>query len=510
MLAAWVAGLLHVVDGGAVVGAFSPDGGQLALVRTDGRVSLRSVIAPSEDTVAKVDGVPTEVRFLNDQTLLVAAQHLYRIDVPKRAAIDLTPWAQTAVTLVWQRKDQALVSASKRAQGPPDVFRVTLDGAASTLEVKHFGQVTKWVPDAEGSIRAALSETRAGDKSVSVRDSGKAQWRTLVSVSSTERLRPIAFTWDGVGLFLETSVASDTSRVVEKHVGTGAERLLAREPQSDVRAWWLHPAKPILHAVAFEVDGGVHWQALESAVSDDVELLSSLWPSATPVGRDPADTQWLVEQGGALGHFDRRTKKVSLFDAPAPLPPPPGPVAFQARDGVPLTGWLWRGADGGPLVVATHDSTSQRLSAESLPELTAALVTQGLSVLLLNGRGVMGYGKQRWAAGASLTQPLDILDAASWAESQGIGSSFAVWGAGLGASVALAAMQAQPTRIRCVATRDLVPSTRAVLPARFVRSTAGEPWKAGVKSAAWVDASLPAEKAVTALRICLASPSPRP
>lgn len=71
-------------------------------------------------------------------------------------------------------------------------------------------------------------------------------------------------------------------------------------------------------------------------------------------------------------------------------------VKFPARDGLPLTGWLYRpaGAPGpGPLVLSFHGGPE----AQERPAFRSdyqALVSQGISVLAPNVRGSSGFGKR--------------------------------------------------------------------------------------------------------------------
>lgn len=71
-------------------------------------------------------------------------------------------------------------------------------------------------------------------------------------------------------------------------------------------------------------------------------------------------------------------------------------VRFPARDGLPLTGWLYRpaGATGpGPLVLSFHGGPEGQERPGFRPDYQA-LVSQGISVLAPNVRGSSGFGKR--------------------------------------------------------------------------------------------------------------------
>ena len=70
-------------------------------------------------------------------------------------------------------------------------------------------------------------------------------------------------------------------------------------------------------------------------------------------------------------------------------------VTYKARDGVPLSGWLYtpKGATGPQPMVFVYHGGPEGQSRPTLNETTQALVASGISVFAPNVRGSSGYGK---------------------------------------------------------------------------------------------------------------------
>jgi pimeloyl-ACP methyl ester carboxylesterase len=111
-------------------------------------------------------------------------------------------------------------------------------------------------------------------------------------------------------------------------------------------------------------------------------------------------------------------------------------VAFQATDGVPLSGWFVSGRPGGPVILLCHDLGSAR---SSLLNSAAALSRAGYPLFLFDFRG---HGRSA-ARGSSLgvQERLDVLGAVEYLKGRkDIDTGrFGIWGIGMGAYAAVLA-----------------------------------------------------------------------
>src|SRR5262249_48967270 len=116
-----------------------------------------------------------------------------------------------------------------------------------------------------------------------------------LNVGPGETLDFVSFTADGQSAILRSSLGSDKTRVVQRQITTGAEKVLAASEEVDV-GWnmLMHPSRHIVQAVAFE-PGRQHWTVIDPSVQKDFEGIAKLYDGDFVVrSRDQADTTWLV------------------------------------------------------------------------------------------------------------------------------------------------------------------------------------------------------------------------
>jgi dipeptidyl aminopeptidase/acylaminoacyl peptidase len=149
----------------------------------------------------------------------------------------------------------------------------------------------------------------------------------------------------------------------------------------------------------------------------------------------------------------------SRINAISPLPKQ-RPVAFSARDGLPLQGYLTTPTDANglelrhaPTVVLVHGGpwTRDFLGLDNLPQF---LANRGYAVLQVNYRGSSGYGKafQEAAKGEFAGKMhTDLLDGVDYLVRQGITdpAKVAIMGASYGGYASLVGMTHTPGRFAC-------------------------------------------------------------
>src|SRR5581483_4797171 len=92
-----------------------------------------------------------------------------------------------------------------------DVHRLTLSTGALTLDTENPGDVVGFEADLKLQVRAAQVATPDGGTEVRVRQAPRAPWRSFLKGGPEEQIGVLGFTRDGGGVYLQSSLGSDTA-----------------------------------------------------------------------------------------------------------------------------------------------------------------------------------------------------------------------------------------------------------------------------------------------------------
>jgi len=160
-------------------------------------------------------------------------------------------------------------------------------------------------------------------------------------------------TWfapDGRGICLRDSRGADTMRLVEIDIDTGAQTILASDPEYDIGGAIIHPRTHKIRTVSVVKDRR-HVQVLDGSIEKDVAALRKIYHGDfSLLNRDRSDRYCMigfsVDDGPTPFYlFDRQTQSASFLFTDRPkltqyTLAPMTPVVLQARDGVTLHGYL--------------------------------------------------------------------------------------------------------------------------------------------------------------------------
>jgi len=396
---------------------------------------------------------------------------LHDVDLETMQRRDLTPFDGVQARLVaMERKfpTEVLVGLNRDNAELHDVYRLDLVTGELAKEVENPGFVG-WIADAQMVIRAAVAPQPDGGIVLLVRDTAEAEWRELLTIPADDALTSdaIAFSEDGSSLLGTSSVGANTGRLVRIDVATGAQEVLAADPEADVGGVRLHPDTREPQIVAFEKDRS-EYVVLDPSVADDLAAIRALHPGDPMfAGHDDADATWLVgftNDSGAVPFFayDRATRTGRfLFEHQPALSryelAPMEPFSFTSRDGLTVHGYVTfpPGTDrsGLPTVLNVHGGPWARDGWGFDPE-AQWLANRGYLCVQVNFRGSTGYGKAFVNAGdrewGGKMQD-DLTDAVAYVTGQGWAdpARVAIYGGSYGGYAALAGATFTPDLYRC-------------------------------------------------------------
>jgi dipeptidyl aminopeptidase/acylaminoacyl peptidase len=396
---------------------------------------------------------------------------LYQVNIETREVRDLTPFEGVqAQALATDPKfpDFFYAGLNVRDKRLHDVYKIHLKTGKAELVIENPGDILGWSPDQNFAIRLAKAQLPDGSTELRILEEGK--WRTLLTWSPDEQGGAHGFTPDNRRIYLETSLGTDTTRLVEFDPQDGAETELFRHPKVDVGPIAFHPTSYKAQAVGYDVDR-LKWEILDDTIASDFKKLGEVYDGDFHiVSRDDADRVWIVQytvDDGAPRYYlyDRKTGDAQfLFTTRPDLEERTlgrmTPISFAARDGLEIHGYLTLPPehdckkDGAlPMILNVHGGPWARDHWGFHPEV-AWLADRGYAVLQVNFRASTGYGKKFLHAGDKewgAKMQDDLTDAVRWAVEQGYADAkrVAIYGGSYGGYAALAGAAFTPDVYAC-------------------------------------------------------------
>ena len=396
---------------------------------------------------------------------------LYDVDVTTMRRRDLTPFEGVQAQILATEKDlpdQVLVGLNRDNPALHDVYRLNLTSGDLVKEVENPG-FAGWVADTKLVTRVGIGLEPDGSLVVKVRDGADGEWRLLLTLPAEDALTsaPIAISPDGATILAISSLGADTGRLVRVDLGSGAQAVIAEDPDADVSGVRVHPDTREPQVVTW-VKERTEYRVLDPALEADVAAIRALHPGDPDiVAHDHSDMVWLVaftNDTGPIPYFlyDRKRREGRfLFDHQPELSQyelaPMEPFSFQARDGLTIHGYLTFppgvGRKNLPMVLNVHGGPWGRDVWGFDPE-AQWLANRGYLCVQVNFRGSTGYGKafvnagdREWgnAMQNDLTDAVEFAIGQGWADRERV----AIYGGSYGGYAALAGVTFTPDLYRC-------------------------------------------------------------
>lgn len=396
---------------------------------------------------------------------------LYDVDLQTGAERDLTPMDGVQCRLIAHHKrfpNDVLVGINKDNPQLHDVYHLDLTTGELRKVLENPGFLG-WVVDDDLNVRGAVTPTPDGGMVIMVREHEDADWRPLLEVppEDAESTGPVGFTKDGTGMYLQTSVGSNTSRLVKMHVESGATEVIAEDDTYDIAGVIMHPDTREIQGVTWYGER-LEYRIFDDAIRGDIEALQRLHAGELIISdRSDDDTTWLVafdQDSGPVKFYrwDRATQTATfLFDHRPELNDyplvPMEPFSFTARDGLTIHGYLsyplGEQRTNLPAVLDVHGGPWVRVGWGLDPE-AQWLANRGYLCVQVNFRGSSGYGKEFLNAGNrewGAKMHDDLIDAVDYLVERGIvdRDRVAIYGGSYGGYAALIGATFTPDVFRC-------------------------------------------------------------
>ena len=400
--------------------------------------------------------------------------HLYVASINDTSSkpLDLTPFKNVEVELLSlpaRTPGIAILTMNNRNPELADAYRVNLATGALELAAMNPGDFIGYTADLKNQVRSATAIDSSGHYSLWTRESEQAPWRMVKSYSVEDRITPQDFSSDG-RLYAISSEGSDLSTLVLIDLSSGRETVVDSDPlgQSDIFQALFDDLTGELLMTRYIGDTA----RMYSKTADMERLLDAtrqMGGGVVEMGNGTLDrSRWVVTlhtptRPAVTYIYSKATGRLENFYGPSSWLAkykfaPMKPIAFTARDGTPLGGYvtlpLGKTPRSLPLVVLVHGGPWGDRDKWEFRSDVQMLANRGYAVLNVNYRGTTGLGK-RFARAAKKqfggAMHTDLLDGVAYLAKQGLidTTHVAIMGGSYGGYATLVGLTFTPDKFAC-------------------------------------------------------------
>ena len=392
--------------------------------------------------------------------------HVVSVNLKGEDLKDLTPGEKVRAQIVDGLIDDdrnIIVSHNKRDAKVFDVFRTDVVTAAETLIAQNPGNITSWLTDHNGKLRAA-GATDGVNNTMLYRENESDTFKPVVTTSFKETLSPLFFTFDNKRLYVASNRGRDKAAVFEFDPATGKEgRMIAEHADVDVTQLTYSRKRKVLTTASYTT-----WKTERKFLDPEIETMFCAVEKELPgyeisfTSANKAEDKFIVasfndKTRGKRYLFDKATGKLTFLADVSPWLAESDladmkPVSYKSRDGLTINGYLTlpKGvpAKNLPVVVNPHGGPWARDQWGFNPEVQF-LANRGYAVFQMNFRGSVGYGRKFWESSFKQwgkTMQDDITDGVNYLIAEGIADpkKVAIYGGSYGGYATLAAITSTP------------------------------------------------------------------
>lgn len=379
---------------------------------------------------------------------------------------DLTPFDGVKASIVDDLEDDPdhiLVSHNKRDKQVFDVYRVNIKSGASALVAENPGNITGWLTDHDGKVRAATTSDGV-NTSLLYRATESDPFKTIVTTTFKDQVGPLFFTFDNKKLYVTSNRGRDKAAIFVLNPESGKEeQMLFEHPEVDVENMGYSRRRKVLTAISYAT-----WKNERKYLDAATETLFKTLEGKLPgyeimlQSHTRAEDRWIVaalndRTPGSRYLFDSASGQLTKLGDINPWIPerdmaPMKPITYKSRDGLTIHGYLTlplgKAPKSLPVVVHPHGGPWARDLWGYNPQVQF-LANRGYAVLQMNFRGSTGYGRKFWEAsfkqwGRAMQD--DVTDGVEWLIKEGIADPkrIALYGVSYGGYATLAGLTFTP------------------------------------------------------------------
>jgi dipeptidyl aminopeptidase/acylaminoacyl peptidase len=397
--------------------------------------------------------------------------HLYSVDLNGENLKDLTPFDDVTVQIVddlEEHPDEMLIGVNKRVKEIFDVYKINVKTGALTLAAENPGNITGWVTDHDGNIRAA-STTDGVNTTLLYRENEKEEFRPILTTNFKEAVSPLFFTFDNKYIYAASNIGRDKSAIVKYDIANGKElELIFEHPEVDVNELNFSKKRKVLTSITYTT-----WKHerkfLDAQMEEIFTKIQNLLPKyEIALTSDNKNEDIFIVRTysdrslGAYYVYEVEADKLTKLTDISPWLNEDDlcqmkPISYTSRDGLTINGYLTlpKGKDPKnlPVIINPHGGPWYRDQWTYNPEVQL-FANRGYAVLQINFRGSTGYGKKFWEASFKQwgkTMQDDVSDGVKWLIDQGIADpkKVAIYGGSYGGYCTLAGMTFTPELYAC-------------------------------------------------------------
>jgi len=397
--------------------------------------------------------------------------HLVSVGRDGKNLRDLTPFPGVRAEIIDDLKDnprEILVGLNRRSREVFDAYRLDVQSGKLTLAARNPGNITGWVTDHAGRIRAAVT-TDGVNSSLLYRSGERSPFKTILTTNFRESVSPLFFSFDNRDLYAVSNLNRDKAAVVLLDPATGKEKsLVFEQPEVDAGGLSYSRKRKVL-TTAYYTTWKSQREYLDEATRKLFEGLEAKLPGyeIDLQSSDLDENTFIVAASndrtrGKRYLYDLRKDELTLLAEISPWLKegelaPMQPVSFKSRDGLTLNGYLTlplgRDPHHLPVVVNPHGGPWARDEWGFNPEVQF-LANRGYAVLQVNFRGSTGYGRAFWEASFKQwgrTMQDDISDGVAYLVREGIADPkrVGIYGGSYGGYATLAGLVFSPDLYAC-------------------------------------------------------------